>query len=228
MSNLSCKMTIEVGGRPSPLSLAQIDEVLTALRVHHPLIQFAFYPLLTVGDRDQKTSLRQLDRTDFFTKEIDAWVLEKEGRIGIHSAKDLADPLKKGLSLYCLTSGLDPADVLVMRPNETIEKLPLGALIATSSQRREESVRQLRADLTFCDLRGTIGQRLAKLEKGEVEGVVVAECALIRLGLNHLNRIRLPGNTAEGQGKLAIVGRSEILATSQDREIKMLFSSLDC
>ncbi len=214
-------LTLQVGARSSPLSKAQVKEIYGALQQHHPHIHFEIHYLSTIGDRDQVTSLRTLDRTDFFTKDIDTWVLQASGRVGIHSAKDLPIPLAKGLILFCLTRGVDSSDVLVLRPDETLRSLAPGAKIATSSIRREEMVKQLRSDLSFCDLRGTIEQRLAKLETGEADGVIVAEAALIRLGLTHLNRLRLPGTTAEGQGQLAVVGREE------DQEIKALFACLN-
>ena len=214
-------LIIEVGARSSPLSLVQVEEIYGALKNKHPHIQFQLHTMFTVGDLDMTTSLRTLGFTDFFTKEIDRWVLNGKGRVGIHSAKDLPTPLREGLTLFCLNQGLDSSDALVLRPNDSLSSLPSGAIIATSSLRREETVKILRDDFTFCDIRGTIGQRLAKLEMGEVDGVVIAEAALIRLGLTHLNRIRLPGTTAEGQGRLAVVGREE------DQEIMELFKCLD-
>jgi hydroxymethylbilane synthase len=130
--------------------------------------------------------------------------------------------LHEELSVICLTKGVDSSDSLVLRAGETVESLPKGALIATSSARREQNVKVLRSDLTFCDLRGTIEKRLAKLDSKEADGIVVAEAALIRLGLTHLNRVRLPGETALGQGQLAIV------ALKKDKEIKNFFKCLDC
>lgn len=212
---------IEVGARDSSLSRIQVKEVQKALLVYHPQILFIPQFFQTVGDLDQKTSLRHLDRTDFFTREIDQWVLAQPGRVGIHSAKDLPYPLSTGLSIFCLTEGLDPADVVVLREGETWEQLPVGACIATSSERREQMVRILRSTVTFCDIRGTIEQRLAQLDACQVDGVVVAEAALIRLGLTHRSRIRLPGLTAEGQGQLAVVGQTT------DEELKQLFACLD-
>lgn len=212
---------IEVGARASPLSKVQVKEVHEALQKVHPHIHFNVHYFSTTGDLDQATSLRDLEKSDFFTKEIDIWVLEKAGRIGIHSAKDLPAPLAAGLSLFCLTKGLDPSDSLVLREGETLATLPSGALVATSSARREEAVQMLRSDISFCDLRGTIEQRLTKLDSREADGVVVAEAALIRLGLTHLNRVKLPGATVEGQGRLAIVGRKE------DRSLRAIFTSLD-
>jgi hydroxymethylbilane synthase len=214
-------LSVAVGARSSPLSRAQVQEVLTALQSYHPSVDFEVQYVETVGDHDQETSLRQLERTDFFTREIDQGVLEGRYRLGIHSAKDLPFPLPQGLGVLCLTKGVDTSDVIVLRSNETFDTLPAGARIATSSVRREEAVKQLRTDLCFFDLRGTIEQRLAKLNTGEADGVIVAEAALIRLGLTHVNRIKLPGPTAEGQGQLAVVGREN------DEEMRALFSCLD-
>lgn len=214
-------LIIPVGARSSPLSRVQVKEVLEELQHYHPFVHFDVHYLTTIGDRDQTTSLRTMERTDFFTRDIDHWVLAGDHRIAIHSAKDLTDPLASGLKIFCLTRGVDNSDALVLRSNETLQNLPTGARIATSSLRREEMVRQLRTDLSFCDLRGTIEQRLAKLDTHEADGVVVAEAALIRLGLTHYNRIRLPGQAAAGQGQLAVVGREE------DRELQVLFSCLN-
>lgn len=200
---------ITVGARNSPLSQIQVQEVLEELRGYYPSINFNPVFLASTGDKDLKTSLRSLDKTDFFTREIDELLLNGRCRIGIHSAKDLPEPLPKGLVLAALTQGIDPADVLVLRPNESLHSLPSGAVIATSSERREQAVRQLRPDLQFVDLRGTIGQRLEKLDSGEADGVVVAEAALIRLGLTHLNRIVIPGETAPFQGQLAMIARED-------------------
>ncbi len=220
-NNLSASHNIPVGARSSLLSRAQVKEVVEALHMYHPAIHFDVHYFSTTGDQDLATSLRTLAKTNFFTKEIDEAVLAGQCRIGVHSAKDLPSPLPYGLELICLTKGVDPADVLVMRDGDTLATLPTQARIATSSMRREECVKLLRDDLAFCDLRGTIDKRLAKLESREADGVVVAEAALIRLGLTHLNRIRLPGTTTEGQGQLAILSRKD------DHAMKTLFSCLD-
>lgn len=212
---------LSVGARSSPLSKAQVDEVLIELRKYHPTVQFEITYFCTTGDQDQVTSLRSLDKTDFFTKEIDLTLLEGKCRLGIHSAKDLPEPIPQGLSVICLTRGINSADVLVMKEGYTLNTLPGRAKIATSSIRREEAVKKLRPDLSFCDLRGTIGQRLELLNAGKVDGIVVAEAALIRLKLTHLNRIFLPGPTSPGQGQLAIVARNS------DEEMEALFACMD-
>lgn len=214
-------MKILVGARESPLSQVQVKEVLYELQKIHP--QISFEPLLvsTLGDKDQKTSLRTLGKTDFFTREIDVMIARGKCRIGIHSAKDLPDPMPSELAVVAVTKGLDSSDSLVFRQGESLDKLPVGAIVATSSERREAVVRELRKDLCFVDLRGTIHQRLAKLDSREVDGVVVAEAALIRLNLTNLSRLRLPGQTVPYQGQLAIVARIE------DREMHQIFSAID-
>lgn len=216
-------VVIKVSARPSPLSQVQLKEVLEELQQHHPHISFEALLVPSTGDKDKVTSLRTLERTDFFTKEIDEHVLNGACRIAIHSAKDLPEPLTEGLKIVALTKGIDSADVLVLRQGEILENLRPGAVIATSAERREESVRQLCPGhvFQFVDLRGTIGERLARLDKGGADGVVIAEAAIIRLGLTHLTRFRLPGTTTPLQGRLAVVARED------DAEMEQLFSPID-
>ena len=152
--------TIRVGARASPLSLVQVEEVLHELP--HD-IDFDLITIQTIGDKQQDVSLRGLEKTDFFTRELDNMLLTNQCDIAIHSAKDLPDPIRDGLTIAAITRGVASFDSLVLKPEETIDTLPSGAVIATSSERREEAVRLLRHDLSFCDLRGTIEQRLKQL-----------------------------------------------------------------
>ncbi len=202
-------MKIKTGARSSPLSRTQFEEV-RALMPARLVLEPVW--VSSPGDRDRTISLRNLDRTDFFTRDLDKMLLLKTIRLAIHSAKDLPDPLPDGLALALVTKGIDPRDSLVFREGDSLSTLPSGAVIATSSSRREEVVKQLRGDLVFIDLRGSIEERLAKLTDG-ADGVVVAEAAIIRLKLTHLNRVSLPGETAPGQGKLALV------TLASDREL---------
>lgn len=208
--------SVKVGARASTLSKRQVEEVQALL----PDILLEPIYVKTTGDYDRTTSLRTLEKTDFFTREIDAMLLKGACRLAIHSAKDLPDPLPKGLKLIALTKGVDPSDSLVLREKESLKK---GVVIATSSVRREEMVRALMPDVAFVDIRGTIEERLAHMHRKKVDGVVIAEAALIRLGLTHLNRIRLPGETAPLQGRLALI------ACEDDREIcERVQSGLRC
>jgi hydroxymethylbilane synthase len=213
---------IEVAARQSPLSRAQVTEVYLELKQYYPEVSFNTQWVLSTGDKDKTTSLRTMGKTDFFTKEVDDLLLKGECRIGIHSAKDLPDPLTTGLAIVAITKGVDSSDVLVLREGETLQSLPSGSIIATSSMRREENVRLMRNNLNFTDIRGTIGERLDKLFQREVDGVVIAKAALIRLGLHDLNEYTLPGETTPLQGQLAIVARAD------DNEMHEMFECISC
>lgn len=220
MSNKPLNL-LSASARSSPLSRVQVVEIEKELQTYYPEVHFETTFITTIGDRDQKTSLRSLEKTDFFTKDIDQSLQKGYSRLGIHSAKDLPDPIPKGLTIAAVTRGIDNSDSLVLPGGATLESLKPGAIIATSSERREDIVRQLREDLQFTDIRGTINQRLEIMNSGMVQGIVIAEAALIRLGLTHLNRVKLPGETTPGQGQLAVVARED------DHEVIDLLSCID-
>jgi hydroxymethylbilane synthase len=214
-------LQITVGSRASPLAQAQLVEVHEEIRKFQPSIQFTPVLVKTTGDLDRTTSLRDMGKTDFFTKEIEQLQLSGGCRISIHSAKDLPEKLMDGLKIVAITQGITAADSLVLRNGDTLAKLPSQAVIATSSVRREEAVKRLRHDLRFVDLRGLIEERLQRLMDKEVDGVVVAEAALRRLQLMDLNHLRLPGHTTPLQGQLAVV------ALKDDVEMEELFAPID-
>jgi len=220
-NNIGLKMKIEVAGRESPLSKAQIEEVFQELFQSHKSIVFEKTFLKTSGDIDLKTSLKDLDKTDFFTKQIDECLLNKKCRIAIHSAKDLPKIIPEGLTLIAITKGLDPIDSLVLKEGMTLDSLKNKAVIGTSSVKREEALKNLRPDFTFKDIRGQIMERLELLQNSTVDGVIIAEAALIRLKLEHLNRVKLEYETTPLQGRLAIIARDD------DIEMKELFSCID-
>jgi hydroxymethylbilane synthase len=198
--------------RASPLALAQVVEIQSLLHQYVPDLQIEPLTIVSRGDRDLTTSLRDLGRDDFFTRELDLAVSNGFCHCALHAAKDLPEPLPPELTIVALTAGIDSGDCIVLPPGISFYDLPAGATIATSSARREAAVISLRDDLTFCDIRGTIHQRLAVLERGDIAGVVIAEAALIRLGLTYLNRLRLPGPTVSHQGRLAVVTRRDNVA----------------
>lgn len=197
LSILSLDRPLIIAARDSKLSRAQVVEVFKD--IPHP---YECIWVKTKGDLDLKTSLRTLDKTDFFTKEIDQLLLDEKCDIAIHSAKDLPEPLPKGLKLVLLTAGLDPSDVLVFN------HLPKYARIGSSSPRRDEMIKNFSSDFQIVDIRGTIEQRLTLVDSGDIDGVVMAEAALLRLNINR-QRIKLNGPTAPLQGKLAIVTRED-------------------
>ncbi|MBF5059329.1 hydroxymethylbilane synthase [Candidatus Neptunochlamydia vexilliferae] len=206
-------MVIKIGARGSLLSRRQVKEVMGEIPHFCEWVE-------TVGDRDLESSLGPMEKTDFFTREIDQRVLDGRCDVGIHSAKDLPDPLPEGLEMVALTEGVDPSDSLVMREGDRLETLPVGAVIGSSSERRDRVVKGLRPDLKCIEVRGPVDKRLEMLDRGEIDGLVVAEAALIRLGIER-NRISLPGKTAPLQGKLAI------LARNGDKEMEAFFKKFD-
>jgi len=215
----SCTRPLTLGARASPLSQRQVAEVIEQLGL--PEKRCSFVPFQTRGDRDQKTSLKTLPRDDFFTREIDEALLCGDIRAAIHSAKDLPIPLPPGLQIVALTEGLDARDALVLRKGETIGSLPPNARIATSSARRETLIEVLRSDFESVDIRGTIDKRLSLLARGRVDGIIMALCALERLGDRDYTIIPLEGTGARYQGRLAVLARAD------DSKMRALFAPID-
>lgn len=209
---------VRIGARPSPLSKRQVEEVAEELSSIYPDLQLEPVYLETRGDRDQVTSLRRLGRSDFFTRELDELLLAGGCRVAVHSAKDLPEPMAERLTVVALTRGVNPTDSLVLREGESLRPQ---MVIATSSDRRAEVIRSICPDPIIVDIRGNVNERLRQLHKGRVDGVVVAEAALIRLKLTDCNRLTLPGETAAYQGQLAVVARTD------DEEMAALFRPLD-
>ncbi|NNM43206.1 MAG: hydroxymethylbilane synthase [Chlamydiae bacterium] len=212
---------IKVGARGSLLSRKQVEEVFAEFSFFHPGYTFETTWIETTGDRDLKTSLRSLEKTDFFTKEVEALQCKGEFRISIHSAKDLPEKLQEGLQIVAITKGVTSADVLVFREGESFETLPFCPKIGSSSPRRDERVQSILPNCEIVDIRGTIQKRLELLVQNQVDAVVMAEAALLRLQLHQFPRVVLEGETALLQGKLAVV------ALESDQEMLMLFSSID-
>lgn len=199
--------------RPSNLSKQQVLEAQRLLKHFYPKLILQTVFLKSRGDLDKETSLRGLELTNFFTDVLDQALLQNEARLAVHSAKDLPSPLMSGLIVAAITPCIDSRDALVLREGlDPTQQLPQNLRVATSSQRRESAVRQLCQTATFQDLRGTIEERLALLQPchpAHVDGVVVAQAALIRLQLQHLPHLYLPGPTTPGQGSLALVIRED-------------------
>jgi hydroxymethylbilane synthase len=207
-------LSVKVASRESALSKAQVKEVHEELKQFHPEVEFDCIYISTIGDRDLKTSLRTMNKTDFFTRDVDELLLNGECRIAIHSAKDLPDPMPVGLEVIALTKGVDPSDVLVLRIDDPLR-------IGSSSERRDAAVKKLFPHAICLDIRGTIQRRLELLDAGEYDAVVMAEAALIRLKLTNRKRMVLPCEPAPFQGRLAIVARDD------DYEMKQLFSCIN-
>lgn len=225
------EMRYRVGTRTSPLALRQVEEVLNSLKKVYPDIKVEVVGINTYGDRDKLTPISQIEGTDFFTKEIDDTLLNKKIDLAVHSAKDLPDSLREGLVVAGMTECVDPNDVLVSKEGLKLDELPYGARIGTSSQRRKDALKKFRPDFQIIDIRGTIEERLRSLDYNELritshetrnlDAIIIAACALIRLGLEDRITQRIPFDILKPhplQGRLAIVTRET------DEETESLFS----
>jgi uroporphyrinogen III methyltransferase/synthase len=195
--------TIKIGSRQSSLAKIQVQEILSLLgnvSISHELAYFT-----TQGDLDKKTSLTSNPADNFFTNTLDEALLKKEIDIAIHSAKDLPQDLPKGLKLYALTKALDETDSWVS--DHSLEELPPKAKIGTSSLLRQKMMKNLKPDAVITDIRGTIEERLELLNKKQIDGLIIATCALKRLGLDQYIKSILPWEAMPLQGQLAVVGR---------------------
>ena len=202
-------MLIKIAARNSNLSKEQVKEFQSFFLRHYPHTLFESFFLATYGDKDHSISLRQEQYDDLFTKEIDEMVLEKKADIAIHSAKDLPKVIHPDLEIYWMSRSIHPQDALVMKEGYSLQNIPQNGIVLASSLRREEAVHALRADLIVKDVRGTIEERLKFLNDPNIYGVVIAEAALIRLKLTHLNRMIIDFPAHPMQGKLAVVGRKK-------------------
>ena len=195
---------IKVISRNSPLALLQVGE-LAAL---FPELRFEVEEISSYGDRHKDISLMATGiAEDFFTRELDSAVLDGTADIAVHSAKDLPYPLPEGIELYCLTEASDKSDSLVSRCGTKLSDLPPGSRIGTSSSMRKAELLRLRPDIEVVSIRGTIEERIAQVDSGHVDALIVATCALQRLGLAHRAAERLPFKTHPLQGHLAVTGR---------------------
>ena len=210
--------TVKAVCRNSKLSLLQVKELFSL----YPQIRYELTALQSFGDKNKHVSLTDAIDADFFTRELDWAVLNAEADIAVHSAKDLPYPLPPGLELYCLTEASDKTDALVVgKNNGKLSELPAGAKVGTSSQSRREELLKLRPDLAVVAIRGTIEERISLVEKGDIDALIVASCALKRLGLDYLIAEILPFKTHPLQGNLAVVGKKG------NEELKSLFPAHD-
>jgi len=205
------KSVIQVISRQSPLALLQVEEVFAQF----PALKYELIKTQSFGDKNHQISLLDNPPADLFTRELDEALLAGNADIAIHSAKDLPYPLPEGTELIALFAAEDQTDSLVSRDKLRLLDLPAGARIGTSSPIRKRELLALRPDVQVVSIRGTIEERLALVDHHEIDALIVASCALKRLG--HAQRITeiLPFATHPLQGNLAITAKSgsEDLAT---------------
>lgn len=180
--------TIRIATRKSLLALWQAEFVKAELEKHHPGIVVTLVPLTSRGDIILDVPLAKVGGKGLFVKELEHALLENEADIAVHSMKDVPMAFPEGLGLTVICEREDPRDAWVSNTYDTISALPAGAVVGTSSLRRQSQLLAKRPDLTVKFLRGNVQTRLGKLDAGEYDGIILAAAGLIRLKLE--SRIR--------------------------------------
>jgi len=206
--------TITIGTRASKLALWQAEYVAAEIEKHHPAVRVELRKMTTKGDRILDAPLAKIGGKGLFTKELEQAMLAGEIDLAVHSLKDMPTQVPAGLVIGAITERLDAGDAFVSVHYRSMEELPQGARIGTSSLRRRAQLLAVRPDLTILDLRGNVNTRLAKLDAGEFDAIVLAAAGLKRLGLGDRICTILPRAMilpAVGQGALAIECRADNL-----------------
>ncbi|MCD9098694.1 hydroxymethylbilane synthase [Luteimonas fraxinea] len=220
---------LRIATRKSPLALWQSEHVAAALRARHPGLDVELVPLSTRGDEVLDRSLAAIGGKGLFLKELEIAMQAGEADCAVHSLKDVPMALEPGFALPAILARADHADGFVSNDFDGIDALPIGARVGTSSLRRQAQLRARRPDLQLVDLRGNVNTRLAKLDAGDYNAIVLACAGLQRLGLETRIRARLDAPDwlpAPAQGAIAIECRDDaprlhaLLATLDDAQTR--------
>lgn len=216
---------VRIATRQSPLALWQARHVGALLTQRHPGLEVSFVEMTTEGDRFLSAPLSTVGGKGLFVKEIEQCLLDGRADLAVHSLKDMTSVLPPGLLLAALPAREDPRDALCGPPGLSLEMLPRGARLGTSSLRRSCLLLARRPDLEIVSLRGNVQTRLARMREARLNGAVLAFAGLKRLGLESEIAEVLPTSVslpAVGQGVLAIqcrtadTGVRELLAPLED------------
>ncbi len=215
---------IRIATRKSPLALWQSEHVAERLRVAHPDVRVELVPMSTRGDEVLDRSLAAIGGKGLFLKELELAMRRGEADCAVHSLKDVPMELEPGFALPAILPRADPADAFVSDRFASVADLPQGARVGTSSLRRQAQLRALRPDLRLLDLRGNVNTRLAKLDAGDYDAIVLACAGLQRLGFESRIRARLDAPAwlpAPAQGAIAVECRDDA------SELHALLAALD-
>lgn len=217
--------TIRIGSRESRLAVIQTELVAEQLKRALPEAQIEIVTMKTTGDLILNQPLHQIGGKGLFVKELDLALQEKRCDLTVHSLKDMPMELPKELPILAFTRREDPRDVLVLR--EGLDNLPHCPVIGTGSKRRQLQAAALFPDAEFRGIRGNLGTRLKKLDRGEYDALILAAAGLKRQGLSgRISRVFTVDEIipSAGQGILAVQGREgsgfEYMKSMDDREAR--------
>lgn len=209
-------MSIKIATRESQLALWQAHEVARLLKLHHPDLAVEIVGMTTEGDRFLQASLASAGGKGLFVKELEQSLLTKQTDIAVHSMKDVPYEMPEDLAIHAILAREDPRDAFVSNQYAQIDDLPQNAVVGTSSTRREFQLRAYREDLSIKPLRGNVNTRLAKLDEGQYDAIILASAGLKRLGFEQRiaslidTQASLP---AIGQGAIGIECRNNDQST---------------
>lgn len=221
---------IIVGSRQSKLALTQTNWFIDQLKSLGLPYEFEVKKIVTKGDRILDVTLSKVGGKGLFVKEIEQALLDKEIDLAVHSMKDMPAELPEGLIIGAVPRRVDARDVLISRNGLKLQELPEGAVVGTSSLRREAQLRALRPDLKIEPLRGNIDTRIRRVQDGDFDAIILAAAGLIRMGWKGEITEFLPVDLslpAVGQGALGIECRADdeavrdLLARVHDRESEL-------
>ena len=214
---------IRIATRKSALALWQAEYVKACLEQAHPGLLVSLVPMVSRGDKLLDAPLAKIGGKGLFVKELETALLDNEADIAVHSMKDVPMDFPEGLGLFCICEREDPRDAFVSNTFASFDELPAGSVVGTSSLRRQAQLLALRPDLKIHFLRGNVNTRLAKLDAGEYDAIILAAAGLIRLGFGARIRASISVEAslpAGGQGAVGIECRSA------DAEIHALLAPL--
>ena len=218
------KQLLRIATRKSPLALWQAEHVKARLQQAHAGLEIELVTMSTRGDKILDTPLAKIGGKGLFVKELEQGMLEGTADIAAHSIKDVPMEFPEGLHLATILEGEEPCDAFVSNRYQAVDELPQGAIVGTCSLRRRCQLLNRRPDLVIRDLRGNVNTRLAKLDNGEFDAIVLACAGLLRLGMDNRIRQRIPAELilpAVGQGAIGLEAREG------DDETLELLSVLD-
>ena len=214
---------VRIATRKSPLALWQAEYVKAQLMGHNPSLQVELIAMSTKGDKLLDTPLAKVGGKGLFVKELEVAMLEGRADIAVHSMKDVPMEFPPGLELAVICEREDPLDAFVSNHYQNLAELPDGAVVGTSSLRRQCQVRAHFPKLQIKELRGNVNTRLGKLDAGEYDAIILASAGLIRLEMGHRITDKINATLslpAGGQGAVGIECRSD------DLDIQVLLAPL--
>lgn len=224
MSQTHTIQTLTIASRESALALWQSEHIKARMEALYPDLEVRILGMTTQGDKILDVPLAKIGGKGLFVKELETALIDGSADIAVHSMKDVPMEFPEGLELAVICERENPFDAFVSNRFQSVDELPQGAVVGTSSLRRHCQMVAHRPDLVIKSLRGNVNTRLAKLDAGEFDAIILAASGLMRLGFQSRIQCVLTAEQslpAVGQGALGIECRS------QDEEIKRLLMPLN-